>query len=205
MKALVTWMKENGVKKNLDLAFIADTLDPSFKDYEAPYLLCKDKEHRTKEMITRKNVTKKVARKNFAKGVKMLKGNPLVTDDELLTLNIALDKGGRKIPLPPPTTSPVATFDTSHPGRVTTILKDEGAKLEAMPHDAETIEMRRAILDHEPKSMDELTEHVTLYTTKDVTDYPFEDQGKVSYSMYRYVSPTGKPGPWSPLCKVRIP
>jgi hypothetical protein len=74
-----------------------------------------------------------------------------------------------------------------------------------MPHDAEVIEVRRAILDHDPVSIAELTEHVTLFSTKEVKDYDFEDQGKIVFSIYRYIGPTGKPGPWSVVYKTRIP
>jgi hypothetical protein len=60
-------------------------------------------------------------------------------------------------------------------------------------------------LDHEPRSYEELTEVVTFYSTEDIKDYRVEDQGKIVYSIYRWVSPTGGKGPWSRVFRVRVP
>jgi hypothetical protein len=205
LKAMVTWLKSVAVARGYDSAFINDELEPGFKEFETAYLPCVDKEHRTKEMVARKNAKKKAVKPLYSKAIKMINGNMQTTDDERITLGIAINTGGSHLPLPAKTTSPVPTFDTSHPGRIGTTLRDEGTKSDAMPHDAEVIEVRRAILDHDPASIAELTEHVTLFSTKEVKDYDFEDQGKIVFSIYRYIGPTGKPGPWSVVYKTRIP
>jgi hypothetical protein len=205
LKAMVTWLKSVAVARGYDAAFINDELEPGFKTFEAAYLPCLDREHRTKDMVARKNATREAVRPLYAKAIKMINGNVHTTDDERITLGIAIGRGGFHLPMPAKTTSPVPTSDTSHPGRIVTTLRDEGTTSDAMPHGAEVIEVRRAILDHEPTSIAELTEHVTLFSTKEIKDYDLEDQGKIVYAMYRYVGPTGKVGPWSVVYKTRIP
>jgi hypothetical protein len=205
LKAMIKWLKSVMVERKFDETFITSVLEPAFKEFEEAYLPCVDKENRTKAMVARKNETREAVRPLYAKAVKMIKGNVQTTDDELVTLGIALGVGGLRLPTPPKTTSPVPTFDVSHPGRIGTTLRDEDTKSDAMPHDAETIEMWRAILDHDPTTIEELTERVTLYSTKEVTDYDLEDHGKIVYSIYRFISPTGKAGPWSVVYKTRIP
>jgi hypothetical protein len=120
-------------------------------------------------------------------------------------LGIALGSGGTHFPTPPMTTAPVAESDTSQKGRLTTHFSVQDSDIKGMPHKGMSIECRRAILDHAPVSIYELTDVFTLHSLEDVQDYDVPDHGKMVYSVYRWVSPTGKPGPWSGIYAVRIP
>jgi hypothetical protein len=76
-----------------------------------------------------------------------------------------------------------------------------------MPHHAGSLQIQRVKSGIAPASEEEWAkgETITVYATEYVQGYPTENQGIMVCERYRWVSPTGHPGPWSKPEIFRIP
>jgi hypothetical protein len=166
------------------------------------------------DRVTRSHLTaqaKDVARKDLIPEVRWLemalKSNKKVTIEDLIALNINVKAGGHRTPNEAPTDSVKYNVFVGVIRHILIYFGLTGKKiiLRGKPKGVRGSEVRWAILDHEPLSIEEL--HESAFSTKSPFDFEFgeEDRGKIFYFCIRWENTTGKKGPWSEIVAVRIP
>jgi hypothetical protein len=189
----------------LDKDWIQNQLQPAQKRWETAWKAWKNRITRTITITGEKNS----ARKNYENLLRIqiaaLKSNIYMADFERQDMGIAPKPGGYHGRLSAVDTAPNFHFDTSIAGRITIHVSETGSTSKTFPHEAVAAEIRTAILDHEPQSIDELTAVRTIFQLSEIYDFNIPQQGKALYSIGRWVGPTGKKGPWSRTWRVVIP
>jgi hypothetical protein len=201
---LMVMVLAKAVAWKLDMDWINTLLLPARVEYETAYALWQNIHTRTPDVIKRKRAARKAYEKLLRLLIKILKASPNITDEEREEMQLSIDKGGYHAATPVTDTPPAVEYDTSIPGRLTTTLSEKDSTSKGMPHGAGSAEVRSAVLDHEPADSEELTSSVTIYQVVYVQDFNVSMEGKVLYSMYRWVSPTGEKGPWSLIYRIVI-
>jgi hypothetical protein len=156
--------------------------------------------------ILAKNETRDALKKDIRVYVKAyLINNPAVTDEDKAAMGLPIYKTG-KSPVPPPETVPELTVDTGTPRRHKVHYRDRGSKRRGKPPHVSGIEIRYAILDHYPASVNELTHSGFDTASPFVMDYGEEDRGKKAYYCGRWEMPSeGGKGPFGEIVEAVIP
>jgi hypothetical protein len=199
------WLKNNMKAKGFNEAWVNDTLTPARQRWVTIYTKWLPKETRTHEMTLEKNAVRREVEEIYRTGVWMIRALDTITDDDRAVMDITPNHPSFHPVLTAPTSSLEATFDLTHVGRVTAQLIDDLTKSKTMLHNAGSIQIERVMQETEPMTDAEWTESQTIYSTRFVKDYPVEFQRKTVYERYRWISPTGQPGPWSRAYRYQIP
>lgn len=134
-----------------------------------------------------------------------LKGNPLVTDEDLVTMGLPKRPSGGKTPPAPPTDVIDATTDTSRPGILGINFRSKNEKGIAKPKNVRGAEIVHAILDTPPTDWSQLI-HSTFDTrTPSQLVFSGEQRGKTVYFALRWENNVGEKGPWSEIYSAIIP
>jgi hypothetical protein len=110
-----------------------------------------------------------------------------------------------RTPVKAPTTCPEFMIDTVVIRCLSILFWELGSKSKAKPHGVHGAEIRWAILDHAPVSVEEL-----IHSNFD-TSSPFKltfdesERGKAVYICLRWESTRGEKGPWSEIVMAIIP
>jgi hypothetical protein len=152
-----------------------------------------------------KNRVRKVCKLHLREFVNRFLRYPPVTDEDRDNMGIPNRKGSRA-PVKVPTTSPLLIIDTGTRGRIIIYYKDEHSKRRGKPKGVHGIEVRWAVLDHPPKSMDELI-HSSFDTNPPLTlVFDEKDRGKHIYlSGCWEIEREGEKGPPSAIVEAVIP
>ncbi|MDR0603626.1 MAG: hypothetical protein LBG80_04905 [Bacteroidales bacterium] len=150
------------------------------------------------------------AEKDFIKVYRLLytgylKKNPLVTDEDLVSMGLPKHPSGTKTPPTPPTTVPEATVDTSIPATVNINYRDKNEKGIGKPTGVHGVEIRWAILNTHPSDWDELTNSSFDTKTPATLVFKGEQRGKTLYFALRWENNVGQKGPWSDIYSAIIP
>jgi hypothetical protein len=203
---VMTKTKANMIRWNINQQYVLDVLTPLQIEWEAAWDACKDRHTTTQDMRIRKNQARAAYEKALRIHIGGLQNNPDVTVADLEEMDIAVKRGGFHEKKKVTDTKPIMEFDTSKPGQLGYVIKEEGAEdSTAMPENSGSIEVCSAHLDHQPANVGELTEVTTIYQTTAIYHYPLSKKGEVVYFMCRWVSPTGEKGPWSEVYRVVLP
>lgn len=156
--------------------------------------------------VLNKNESRDALKKELRIYVKAyLISNPAVTDEDKAAMGLPIHKKGRT-PYQIPDTFPVLEVDTGTPRRHKVFYKDQGATRRGKPSHVSGIEIRRAILDHYPASVDELIHSDFDTKSPFVTDYGEADRGKRVYYCGRWEIPSeGGKGPFGEIVEAIIP
>ncbi|MDR0724537.1 MAG: hypothetical protein LBF59_00820 [Prevotellaceae bacterium] len=156
----------------------------------------------TAAFITAENEFKPLYRKLY---IGFLKGNPLVTDEDLVAMGLPKHSTGAKTPPTPPTDVVEATTDTSKPGIVGINFRTKNAKGTAKPKHVRGAEIVSAVLDTPPTDWAQLTH--SSFDTKTPAQLVFtgEQRGKTLYFALRWENNVGEKGPWSEIYSAIIP
>jgi hypothetical protein len=152
--------------------------------------------------------TKKKAREAYEKLlrqlVQILVSNPRVPDNDRRAMGIAI-RDTTRTPNKPPKTFPEILIDTSIIRCLIILFWDMGSKSKAKPHGVHGAEIRWAILDHPPVSVEELIH--SNFDTRSPFELMFDesDRGKTVYFCLRWESTRGEKGPWSEIVMAIIP
>jgi hypothetical protein len=134
-----------------------------------------------------------------------LKSNPLVTDEDLVSMGLPKRSTGGKTPPTPPTEMVEATTDTSKPGIVGINFRSKNEKGTAKPQHVRGAEIVHAILDSPPADWAQLI-HSTFDTrTPAQLVFSGEQRGKTVYFALRWENNIGEKGPWSDIYSAIIP
>jgi hypothetical protein len=132
--------------------------------------------------------------------------NPAVTDQDRVAMGIPVYKTGKsKRPLPE--TMPELEVDTGTPRRHKVHYRDRGSKRRGKPEGVARIEIRRAILDRYPVSVEEELVKSGYDTASPwVNDFDEADRGKKVYDCGRWEGLTeGAKGPFGEVVEAIVP
>jgi hypothetical protein len=191
----------------VNMAHFNDVYVLKMSKYRQAYLANLDR-------VTRSHLTaqaKDLARKELEPEVRWLemtlKSNTSVSTETLIALGINVNTSGGYPQNEKPTD--IVKYNV-YVGIIRHILIYFGLtgkkiKLRGKPKGVHGGEIRWAILDHIPVSIEEL--HESAFSTRSPFDFEFreEDRGKIFYFCIRWENTTGKKGPWSEIIAVRIP
>jgi hypothetical protein len=134
-----------------------------------------------------------------------LKGNPLVTDEDLVSMGLPKHSTGGKTPPTPPTTVVEATSDTSKPGIVGINFRDKNEKGMAKPKLVRGAEIAWAVLETPPVDWSELVHSAFDTHTPAQLVFTGDQRGKTVYYALRWENNIGEKGPWSEIYSAIIP
>jgi len=173
--------------------------------YAITYKLATEAATRTPGAILAKNMQKKDLIKAIRYLVKFyIACNPAVTDVDRKDAGLTVPKDGRT-PAPVPTTRPEYTIDTSDTLQLTIHFYDEESKLKAKPPGVHGCEIRWAVLDAPPTSVDDLVHSSFDTKTPFVLNFDENKQGKTIYMRLCWENTRGQKGPWSERKSAIIP
>jgi hypothetical protein len=134
-----------------------------------------------------------------------LKSNPLVTDEDLVSMGLPKRSSGGKTPPTPPTSVIEATADTSKIGIVGISFRDKNEKGTAKPKGVHGAEIAWAILDAPPVDWSSLVH--SAFDTRTPVQLVFSgaERGKTLYFALRWENTKGEKGPWSEIYNAIIP
>jgi hypothetical protein len=130
--------------------------------------------------------------------------NPKVTDSDKENMGLPLHKTVRT-PTPPPKTFPELELDVAIIRQVAIHFKDAGSEKRGKPEYVHGIELRWAILDNAPSSVDDLKSSV--FDTASPYTFSFDEtqRGKSLYICPRWENNKGDKGPWGEIYKAIVP
>jgi hypothetical protein len=162
------------------------------------------------ERTKNKTAVLKLAEKKFKKSYRELytgyiKGNPLVTNVDLVDMGFPERHEGGGTPSKPPTEFVEPTISLPGPAIVEIEYRVKGDTGKAKPKGCHGVEIQYAILDHTPIDWTELT--VSAFSTASPIKLTFtgEQRGKVLFFACRWENNIGQKGPWSEIYSVIIP
>jgi hypothetical protein len=134
-----------------------------------------------------------------------LKSNPLVTDEDLVSMGLPKRPSGVKTVPIPPNTLIEATTDTSKPGIVGIKFRDKDEKGNAKPKHVRGAEIIHAVLDTPPTDWSQLIHSSFDTRTPAQLVFSGEQRGKTVYFALRWENNVGEKGPWSEIYSAIIP
>ncbi|MDR1114548.1 MAG: hypothetical protein LBL33_00045 [Tannerella sp.] len=152
--------------------------------------------------------TKTKARETYEKVlrilIQILESNPRVSDEYLRAMGIVI-RDTTRTPVKPPKSYPEFIIDSSIIRCLIILFWDFGSKSKAKPHGVHGAEIRWAILDHPPVSIEELIH--SGFDTRSPFELMFDEseRGKTVYFCLRWESTRGDKGPWSEIVMAIIP
>jgi hypothetical protein len=144
----------------------------------------------------------KAALRDFANSA--MRFNKLMRDEDRLVYGLPPHDGSHT-PDTEPTTFPEAEADTAIIRQVTIHFLDSGSKKRGKPHGVHGAEIRWALLDHAPASVDELT--ISDFDTASPFTLKFDEteRGRRVYFCLRWESNTNLKGPYGEIYSAVVP
>ncbi|GHT70624.1 hypothetical protein FACS1894110_22430 [Spirochaetia bacterium] len=172
--------------------------------YQTAYDKAEDP-NRGKVDVLEKNETRdalKAALRTFIKAYLIY--NPDVTDADRENMGLPLHDGTRT-PVPPPSTIPEIELDSSIIRQVSVHFKDSGSEKRGKPAHVHGVELRWALLDNPPSSVEDLTK--SAFDTASPYTFTFDEaeRGKALYICPRWENNKGDKGPLGEIVKAIIP
>ncbi|MDR1222738.1 MAG: hypothetical protein LBL07_07675 [Tannerella sp.] len=170
----------------------------------AAWTVYQDPAQRTPTITFSKNKARKTYEKLLRVLVQVLESNPRVTDDNRRAMGIVI-RDTTRTPVKPPKSYPEFSVDSSIIRCLLILFWDLGSKSKAKPHGVHGAEIRWAILDHPPVSVEELIH--SNFDTRSPFELMFDesDRGKTVYFCLRWENTRGEKGPWSEIVMAIIP
>jgi hypothetical protein len=140
--------------------------------------------------------------RTFIKG--FLAYNPAVSDADKENMGLPLHDGTRT-PAPAPTTIPELELDSSVIRQISVHFRDAGSDRRGKPAHVHGVELRWALLDNPPQSVEDLTK--SAFDTASPYTFKFDegDRGKTLYICPCWENNKGEKGPWGEIVKAIIP
>lgn len=166
-------------------------------DYQAAYIAATDPSTRTPVTVAAKDTAKFAAVALARELAQIVKADPDTTDEQLTELGITVNKFPAT-PVPTPTTFPLLDFLAATPGQHKLQYRDSDTPTtKAKPPGAMQMEVWVTI-DTAVAPTPSASGYVKGVTKSPFTvDYEEADRGKIATIFGRWVTQTGKVGPWS--------
>jgi hypothetical protein len=146
--------------------------------------------------------TLKTSIRSFVKAY--LAYNPAVSDADKENMGLPLHDGTRT-PVPAPTTIPEVELDSSIIRQIAVHFKDAGSEKRGKPAHVHGIELRWALLDNAPASVEDMKNSAFDTATPYTFTFDETDRGKALYICPRWENNKGDKGPWGEIVKAIIP
>jgi hypothetical protein len=146
--------------------------------------------------------TLKTSIRSFVKAY--LAYNPAVSDADKENMGLPLHDGTRT-PVPAPTTIPEVELDSSVIRQIAVHFKDTGSEKRGKPVHVHGIELRWALLDNAPASVEDMKNSAFDTATPYTFTFDETDRGKALYICPRWENNKGDKGPWGEIVKAIIP
>jgi hypothetical protein len=202
---IITAMVEKNISKwEIDRDWYDSLVTPAKKDWVAAWAAYQDPMQRTLLITFVKNEKRKTYEKLLRIVVQIVKCNQRITDDERRAMGIMMRSATRTL-LKSPKSYPQFIVGTSVLRCLIIAFWDVGSKSKAKPHGVHGAEIRWAILDRPPVSVEEL--RFSDFDTHSPFKLSFDesDRGKTVYLCLRWESTRGEKGPWSEIVMAVIP
>ncbi|GHU33129.1 hypothetical protein FACS1894172_11050 [Spirochaetia bacterium] len=130
--------------------------------------------------------------------------NPAVSDTDRESMGLPLHDGTRT-PSPAPTTIPELELDSSIIRQISVHFKDAGSERRGKPAHVHGVELRWALRDNPPSSVEDLTK--SAFDTASPYTFTFDEagRGKALYICPRWENGKGDKGPLGEIVKAIIP
>jgi hypothetical protein len=172
--------------------------------FEVAYAKTENPDHKKSETHD-KTAKRKVFEKALREFLKsFVTYNPEVTDVDRDQMGLPIHKPNPE-PSPIPDLFPVAEVDSSIPRQLTIHFRNEHSKSKAKPFGVHGAEIRWAILDMPPTSVDEIVNSVFCTNSPYTFVFGEEDRGKRVYFCMRWENTRGEKGPWGEIFSAIIP
>ena len=182
-----------------------DSLGQMKSVWEAKYVITGKPETRTTPAVQAKNEAKKNYVSELRKFIKgFLQYNPAVTDEDRASMGLPIHSTSRK-PVPTPTTHPEFDVDTSMMRRLNIRFRDAGKNTSAKPFGVHGAEIRWAILNAPPSTVDELVNVAFDTRTPFMLEFADNERGKTVYFCLRWENTRSVKGPWGAFGSAVIP
>ncbi|MDR1116189.1 MAG: hypothetical protein LBL33_08625 [Tannerella sp.] len=204
-QGVITSMTEQNITQwGLDRTWFESVVKPAKTGWENAWAAYQDPAQRTRVITFTKNEKRETYEKILRILVQLLKYNQRITDENRTAMGIVM-RNTTGTPVKAPKTRPEFIIDTSTIRRLIIAFWNLTGRSKAKPHGVHGAEIRWAILDHPPVSVEEL-----VHSSFD-THSPFElafdesERGKTVYICLRWENTRGEKGPWSEIVKAVIP
>jgi hypothetical protein len=129
-----------------------------------------------------------------------LKANPLVTDNDLVSMGLPMRRRHVSNATPPlPDSYPKATVTLPGPARIEFRIRDSASAHRAKPAGVHGVEIKWDILDEPPVNISRLV-HTALFTKSPfILDLDYQLRGKTLYFAFRWKSTRCEDGVWSEI------
>jgi hypothetical protein len=134
-----------------------------------------------------------------------LKGNILVSNEDLVNAGLPERRSGKHAPVRKPVTRVVVTVDTSRPGRVRFLFRDEKAAGKAKPHGVHGGELVYGFFALPPTDWEQFANSVIFTRSPGELVFSGKMRGKTLYFAMRWENTRGVKGPWNEIQSVIIP
>jgi hypothetical protein len=172
--------------------------------YEAAFSTAQNP-NRGKVDVLNKNETRDALRSDIRAFVKAyLAYNPAVSDADKENMGLPLHDGTRT-PVPAPSTMPELELDCSVIRQITVHFRDLGKDHRGKPAHVHGVELRWAILDNPPQSVENLTK--SAFDTASPYTFKFDEpeRGKTLFICPCWQNNKGDKGPYGEIVKAIIP
>ena len=202
-KTLVTYAAAHLTAFKVDTAALTP-IQTLLTAYQTAYNKAEDP-NRGKVDVLEKNETRdalKAALRTFIKAYLIY--NPAVSNVERESMGLPLHNGTRT-PTSAPTTIPELELDSSVIWQISVHFKDAGSEKRGKPAHVHGVELRWALLDNPPSSVEDLTK--SAFDTASPYTFTFDeaDRGKALYICPRWENNKGDKGPLGEIVKAIIP
>jgi hypothetical protein len=188
----------------INVAWFTGQIIPAKQAWETAWANYQDPAQRTSLITFTKTEKRKVYEKLLRTLVQNLESNPLVTDDDRRAMSIVI-RDTTRTPTKSPKSYPEFIINSATIRCLLILFWDFGSKSKAKPHGVHGAEIRWAILDHAPLSVEELVH--SGFDTRSPFELMFEEneRGKMVYFCLRWESTRGDKGPWSEIVMAIVP
>jgi hypothetical protein len=130
--------------------------------------------------------------------------NPAVLDADKENMGLPL-RDGTRTPAPAPAPATMPELDSSIIRQLSVHFKDAGSDRRGKPAHVHGVELRWALLDHAPVSVEDLS-HSAFDTASPYTfSFGETDRGRALYLCPRWENNKGDKGPWGEIYKAIVP
>jgi hypothetical protein len=188
----------------LNTAWMTGELIPKKNRWDEAYTLYRPVNTRTPLITFEKNESRKAYEPTLRRLIDILQSSVVVTDDERKAMGIYIDPSH---PSHNPAPADMVAFevDSSVIRRLIIKYYRAGSKSRGKSHTDHGAEMRYAILDHPPTSIDELIHSAFSTRSPFVMEFDENQRGKIFYFCLRWENTTGKKGEFSEIGSAYIP
>jgi hypothetical protein len=188
----------------LDAEWMETEFTPKKAVWDTTWAEYLNPETRTPVIILAKQQAKKGYEAPLRQLTQMLEHNPRVSVEELKSMGIAIPDHSNT-PAPIATTYPVYTIDSGTIRHLKLNFHDQNSLHKAKPRGQHGAEIRWAILDVPPASVNDLN-HSAFDTHSPFTlEFDEPERGKTVYFCMRWENTRGEKGPWSEILSAIVP